>query len=85
MIAEKENSSYIGSAWPGIDTRGKVTKATRYPSDQIQSGVLWRKPLRASRAHARIIKIDTGQAEDLPGVRALLHNNSGREKEVSKL
>ncbi len=34
--------------------------------------MLWGKTLRSSRAHARIIKIDTVQAERLPGVRAVL-------------
>jgi hypothetical protein len=34
----KEKISRIGSAWPRIDARGKVTRATRYSSDQIRSG-----------------------------------------------
>jgi CO/xanthine dehydrogenase Mo-binding subunit len=51
---------------------GKVTGATLYPGDRNYDDELWMKILFAGRPHARILSIDTGQAESLPGVVAVL-------------
>ena len=53
----------------GID---KVTGAAKYGADIQLAGMLHGKVLRSPYAHARIRSIDTGRAEALPGVLAVL-------------
>jgi CO/xanthine dehydrogenase Mo-binding subunit len=48
-----------------------VTGATLYPGDRNYDDELWMKILFAGRPHARILSIDTSQAESLPGVVAV--------------
>jgi len=61
----------IGQSIKRIDAVGKVTGATLYPGDIDLPGQLWMKILFAGRPHARIRAIDTGRAEQLPGVVAV--------------
>jgi CO/xanthine dehydrogenase Mo-binding subunit len=61
----------IGKSHPRIDAVGKVTGATLYPGDRNYDDELWMKILFAGRPHARILSIDTRQAESLPGVLAV--------------
>ncbi|HEY1267880.1 MAG TPA: molybdopterin cofactor-binding domain-containing protein, partial [Candidatus Binatia bacterium] len=62
----------IGKALPRVEGVGKVTGETKYAADLPFEGLLWAKVLRASLAHARIVKIDTSKATALKGVRAVL-------------
>ncbi|HUF40173.1 MAG TPA: xanthine dehydrogenase family protein molybdopterin-binding subunit [Anaerolineales bacterium] len=62
----------IGSAYPRIDAAGKVTGETLFPGDIDYPDQLHAKILFARRPHARIIRIDTGPAEAIPGVVAVL-------------
>jgi len=62
----------IGKSHPRIDAVGKVTGTTLYPGDRNYDDELWMKILFAGRPHARILSIDTSQAESLPGVVAVL-------------
>ena len=62
----------IGKTLPRIEGRGKVTGQTKYAADLPFEGLLWAKVLRASVAHARIIKVDISKARALKGVRAVL-------------
>jgi CO/xanthine dehydrogenase Mo-binding subunit len=62
----------IGKALPRIEGYGKVTGQTKYAADLPFEGLLWAKVLRASVAHARIVKVDTSKARALRGVRAVL-------------
>ncbi len=62
----------IGKSYPRIDAIGKVTGTTLYPGDRNYDDELWMKILFARRPHARVLRIDTGQAEALPGVVAVL-------------
>jgi CO/xanthine dehydrogenase Mo-binding subunit len=62
----------IGKSHPRIDAVGKVTGAALYPGDHNYDDELWMKILFAGRPHARILSIDTRQAESLPGVVAVL-------------
>lgn len=64
--------STIGKALPRIEGEGKVTGQTKYAADLNFDGLLWAKVLRASVAHARIVKIDTSKAKALKGVCAVL-------------
>ncbi len=61
----------IGKSARRIDARGKVTGQTLYPGDINYPGQLYAKVLFAHRPHARILSMDTQQAEALPGVLAV--------------
>jgi len=60
--------SNLGSAHPRIDAAGKVTGKTIFPGDIDYPGQLHAKILFARRPHARITRIDTAAAEEIPGV-----------------
>jgi CO/xanthine dehydrogenase Mo-binding subunit len=62
----------IGTSHPRIDAVGKVTGVTLYPGDRNYDDELWMKILFAGCPHARILSVDTSQAEALPGVVAVL-------------
>jgi acyl-CoA synthetase (AMP-forming)/AMP-acid ligase II len=62
----------IGKSIKRIDALGKVTGQTLYPGDRAHEHELWLKILFARRPHARIIKIDSREAEALPGVMGVL-------------
>ena len=62
----------IGKTLPRVEGYGKVTGQTKYAADLPFEGLLWAKVLRASVAHARIVKVDTSKAKELKGVRAVL-------------
>jgi CO/xanthine dehydrogenase Mo-binding subunit len=53
----------------GVD---KVTGRALYGADVRLNGMLFGKVLRSPHAHARIVSIDTSQAESLPGVKAVV-------------
>lgn len=62
----------IGQSITRLDALGKVTGKTIYPGDRTHNDELWLKLLFAQRPHARIVSIDAGKAEALPGVVAVL-------------
>ena len=53
----------------GVD---KVTGRAQYGADVYAAGLLHGKILRSPHAHAKIISVDTSQAEALPGVSAVI-------------
>jgi CO/xanthine dehydrogenase Mo-binding subunit len=61
----------IGTSAPRIDALGKVTGKTEYPGDLWMPGMAHMKILFAGKPHARVLAIDTSQAEALPGVLAV--------------
>ncbi len=63
--------SLIGQSLPRVDAPGKVTGETQYSGDLSMPGMLHMKILFAGRPHARIVKIDTTEAEAAPGVVAI--------------
>ncbi len=65
------NNSSVGHSLPRIDARDKVTGAALYSGDLVLPGMLHVKTLFAGRPHARVVNIDTAQAESLPGVVAI--------------
>lgn len=69
---EREKSIAIGKQVRRIDALGKVTGETPYPGDFEMDGQLWMKIRFSDRAHARILSIDTSEAEALPGVVRIL-------------
>jgi CO/xanthine dehydrogenase Mo-binding subunit len=54
------------------DAVDKVTGRARFPGDLPAAGGLHAKVLFSERAHARILEIDTAEAERVPGVAAIL-------------
>lgn len=68
----KENYSVIGNSVPKIDARVKVTGQAIYAGDLKFPNMLFGKILTSPHAHARILKIDTSQAQRLPGVKAVI-------------
>jgi 4-hydroxybenzoyl-CoA reductase alpha subunit len=70
--AESKEYSVIGRSVPKIDGRDKVTGAARYTADLKFPNMLYGKILTSPHAHARIISIDTSEAEKIPGVKAVV-------------
>lgn len=68
---EKEHFSIIGTDYPKIDGEEKVTGRAIYAGDITLPGTLYCKFVRSPYAHARILSIDTTEAEKLPGVKAV--------------
>ena len=63
---------YIGVNVPNVDARDKVVGGRGYPVNVTLPGMLHGKLLRSFYAHARIMSIDTSEAEKLPGVKTIL-------------
>src|SRR5208282_3819390 len=71
--------SPIGARIPMVDGVDKVTGAGKYTDDLTLPGTLVGKVLHSPHAHARILSVDTSDAERLPGVHAVV---TGRETPV---
>ena len=80
---EEKNLKIVGS---NPDQRGdaveKVTGRARYAADYNLPGQLIGKVLRSPHAHARVISIDTSEAEKLPGVKAVVTRDDFPDMEV---
>jgi len=63
---------YVGRRIPRVDAIPKVTGEAKYYDDLSLPGLLIAKILRSPFPHARIRRIDTSKAEQLPGVKAVL-------------
>ena len=61
----------VGTSIARVDARAKVTGEAEYPGDLAMPGMLHAKILFAGRPHARILRIDTAEAEAVPGVVAV--------------
>lgn len=69
--------SVIGKRLPRVDAIEKVNGEIKHVADIQLPGMLHTKFLRSPHPHARIVRIDTSQAESLPGVQAILtHKNT---------
>ncbi len=62
----------VGKRIPKSDAQEKVTGKAIYIQDLKIPGMLWGKILYSHHPHARILNIDTSEAEKLPGVKAVL-------------
>jgi xanthine dehydrogenase D subunit len=69
---KQEEWKYIGKRVPRVDGPGKTTGELKYMTDLQFPNMVWGKVLRAKYPHARIVKIDTKEAEALAGVVAVL-------------
>jgi 4-hydroxybenzoyl-CoA reductase subunit alpha len=79
MGSTVSSHSAIGARLPMIDSEDKVTGKGLYADDLVLPGTLVGRILHSPHAHARILSIDTSQAERLPGVKAVA---TGRETPV---
>jgi len=61
----------VGQSTARVDAHAKVTGEAKYPGDFAMDGMLHAKILFAGRANARVISIDTAEAEAVPGVVAV--------------
>ncbi len=64
--------SYVGKGVPRIDAFEKITGTAQFTTDLKLPGMLYTKLVKSPHPHARILKIDTSEAEKVPGVRAIL-------------
>ncbi|HSF32446.1 MAG TPA: xanthine dehydrogenase family protein molybdopterin-binding subunit [Candidatus Tectomicrobia bacterium] len=62
----------IGQPTTRVEGQGKVTGATRYTADVALPGTLWGRALRSPLPHARLIRIDTSRAQQVPGIHTVL-------------
>ena len=63
--------SIVGESITRVDALSKVKGEAKYPGDINLPGQTYMKILFSGKAHARIVKIDTTQAESYPGVLAV--------------
>ena len=61
----------VGKSLPRVDAHGKVTGKTLYSGDLTMPDMLHMKILFSDRPHARVLSIDTREAEAAPGVVAI--------------
>ena len=61
----------VGQSTTRVDARAKATGEAKYPGDFTMEGLLHMKVLFAGRSHARVLRIDTSEAEAVPGVVAI--------------
>lgn len=69
----------IGKPLPKVDAWGKVIGETRFADDLVLPRMVYGKILRSVHPHARILGVDTHEAEKLPGVLAVI---TGRDVPV---
>ena len=62
----------VGKRIPKIDAVDKATGRVKYIQDLKVPGMIYGKILYSKYAHARIVKIDTSRAKELPGVLSVI-------------
>ncbi|MEW6467673.1 MAG: molybdopterin cofactor-binding domain-containing protein [Bacteroidota bacterium] len=77
---ESARQNTIGKRTPAIEASKKVCGQADYADDLQFKDALHVKFVRSLHSHARIIKIDTAQAEKLPGVRYIALGHELPEK-----
>lgn len=68
---EADKRSLIGKRISRIDGPEKVSGRAKYTYDLNRPGMLFGKIVRSPFAHAKIVSIDTSEAERMPGVKAV--------------
>ncbi len=68
----KKSYSVLNSRAPRVDAFDKVTGRAVYTDDLKRPGMLYGAILHSPLAHAKILSIDTSEAEKLPGVKAVI-------------
>jgi xanthine dehydrogenase YagR molybdenum-binding subunit len=62
---------YVGQSVERYDGQAKVSGRARYTSDVQLPGMLYAKFVSASVPHAKVVSVDTSDAEKFPGVRGV--------------
>ncbi len=69
----------IGTPTPRVEGVDKVTGKARYAADISLPGTIWGKCLHSSYSSARIVRIDTSKAKQVPGVHAVITGADTRD------
>jgi 4-hydroxybenzoyl-CoA reductase subunit alpha len=72
MSVVKQDYSVVGKSVTRNDAQQKTTGRAQYTADLKFPNMLYGKLIRSTVAHARIINIDTSEAEKLNGVKAII-------------
>ena len=64
--------SVVSQSVPPVYGVEKATGSLRFPSDILLPNMLWMKIPRSPHAHARILEVDTAEAEKIPGVVSII-------------
>ena len=80
----KTNGHIVGQSALRLDTLNEITGVARYAGDLKMPGMLYAKVLRSPHHHARILSIDTSEAEKFPGVVAILRDSDVPGKKFMK-
>ncbi len=78
--AESAKLVHVGKPIARLDGAEKVTGRAHYTADINRPGMLHGRVLRSPHAHAKVFRIDTKEAEQSPGVKAVVvlpHLNGG--------
>jgi xanthine dehydrogenase molybdenum-binding subunit len=78
----EQGLTVVGVAVPRLGLAEKVQGRARYTADLKRPGMLYGRVLRSPHAHARITRIDTSEAERLPGVRAVLTHHDAPQRRI---
>jgi xanthine dehydrogenase YagR molybdenum-binding subunit len=70
-LAPNNELHFIGKPTKRWDGRAKVTGAARYTADIRLPGMLYARMVNAKVPHAKVLSIDTSEAERYPGVKAV--------------
>ena len=62
----------IGKPLGRVEGPAKVRGEAQYTADVVLPGMIWGKVLRSPLPHARIVRIDTREAEQMPGILSVL-------------
>ena len=68
VSADGLNFNQFGKRYRKVDGDEKVTGRAVFGADFTAQGSLFAKIVRSPHAHARILSIDTSEAEAMPGV-----------------
>lgn len=79
-----ETYKTIGKSLQRIDSIDKVTGQGKYIADLSLPGTLHAKVLRSTYAHADLVSIDTREAEEMDGVRAVVTGYEFRDKRIGE-
>lgn len=62
----------VGRSVERIDARAKVMGEAKFTVDRVLPGMVYAKYLRCPHAHARILSVDMTEAEQMPGIAAVV-------------
>lgn len=71
-----KKTKVIGKRLPRVDAYERVSGSAVYPSDTSLPDMLYGAILRCPHAHARVLSIDTREAEKMPGVWVVITGNT---------